>query len=348
MIKVGIVGYGFSGAFFHAPILKDLEVFEISAVVSTRPETVKQDLPNAVVYPDLDQMLANSSVDLCIVATANDSHFEIAHKCLVAGCHVVVEKPFVLEVEHGITLEKLANKKNRMLAVYHCRRWDGDFLTIKRLVDTGAIGKPHSFFSHYERWRPEVKDRWRERAVPGAGILWDLGAHLIDQALMLLGPAKAVTGHIANRRPGAQATDHFHLMLEHESAISYLHGDNRTLTPGPRFQLHGEHGSFIKFRGDGIETFLLQKKGPKTVGWGVDAKETWGELTTLPEAKTETGPKSEIIETERGCHEAFYEAMARAILQNGPVPVTARQATDVVSIIQATERSSEEGRRILL
>lgn len=342
-LRCAIVGYGISGACFHAPILRDLDAFDIVAVVSSRPDDVHGDLGAVPVYPDLATLLAASDAEVCVIASLNEAHASLARACLEAGRHVVVEKPFVLDPADGRRLADLARSKGLTLAVYHSRRWDGDFLTLKRLVADGSIGRPHTLISHYDRWRPVVQDRWRERPGPGAGILWDLGSHLIDQALELLGPARSVFAEVAANRPGASVTDHFHLVLDHGGATSILHGDCLTAEMGPRFLLHGDRGSFIKYGMDGQETFLRAKRGPRSPGWGIEAEETRGRLYVATTGGIGDG---RAIATERGSYEGFYMDFARAIREGKPSPVTADAATDVVDVILAAERSAAEGRRV--
>jgi len=345
-IKVAIIGYGAAGACFHVPILKDLNAFTIVAVVSSRPDEVRCDLPETAVFPDVATMLAASDAELCVVATLNELHAPVARACLDAGRHVVVEKPFVIDPADGRALEALATDKRRVLAVYHSRGWDGDFLTLKRLVADGRIGRPHTLISHYDRWRPKIQDRWRERPGPGSGILWDLGSHLIHQAIELLGPAKTVFSQVATTRPGATVTDHFHLVVEHaDGATSILHGDCQTLSPGPRFILHGDRASYVKYEMDGQEALLRRKLGPATAGWGIDCQENWGTLTE-PDATGEV--RTVTVPSDQGCYQTFYETMARAMRNGTPPPVSAATALDVVEVILAAERSAEVGRRIAI
>jgi len=344
-LKCAIVGYGISGACFHMPILRELDAFEIVAVVSSRPDDVRRDLPDAAVYPETEAMLAASDAEVCVIATLNDSHAPLARACLEAGRHVVVEKPFVLDSVDGRALAALAEERGLVLSVYQSRRWDGDFLTMQRLIAEGAIGRPHTLISHYDRWRPVVQDRWRERPGPGAGILWDLGAHLIDQALVLLGPAHSVYASLSASRPGATVTDHFHLVLEHGGATSILHGDCLTAEPGPRLVLHGDRGSFVKYGMDKQEVMLRDKRGPKTPGWGIEGEAFWGRVATAGPDGTVT---SRLVPTERGAYEAFYVGVARAIRDGVPPPVTAESATDVIDVILAAERSAAERRQIAI
>lgn len=342
-IRCALVGYGVAGSMFHAPILGALDGFALTDVVSSRPAAVRADLPGVAVHADLDGLLAISDVELCVIATLNASHAPLARACLEAGRHVVVEKPFVTDPAEGRALAALAAERGLVLAVYHSRRWDGDFLTLRRLIADGKVGVPHTLIAHYDRWRPTVQDRWRERPGPGAGILWDLGAHLVDQALQLLGPARRVCAELSASRPGASVTDHFHLVVEHAGATAYLHGDCRTVLPGPHFILHGSAGSFVKYGMDSQEALLRQRLGPGTPGWGIEPEASYGDLTVIG---VDGQPATTKVATERGGYEAFYLGLARALRAGAPSPVSAAEALAVIDLLLAAEESAASGQRI--
>jgi scyllo-inositol 2-dehydrogenase (NADP+) len=278
-IKTALIGYGMSGACFHAPLLRQLPDYRIGAVVTTRPEAVRRDFPDVAIYPTLDALLAGDDAELCVVCTPNAAHAPQARDCLAAGRHVVVEKPFVLDVDDGIGLIRLARERDRVLTVYQSRRWDGDFLTLSGLAAAGELGEVHTLISHYDRYRPQPRDRWRERDEPGAGIVWDIASHLIDQALQLFGLPQRVQARLACLRPGAAAVDHFHLLLDYGAQSAILHGDCLTVAGGPRFQLHGSRGSFVKYGMDPQETLLRAGRGPETPGWGRDDPACFGLLS---------------------------------------------------------------------
>lgn len=340
-IRTAIVGWGMSGACFHAPILADLPEFEIAAVVSARPEAVAADLPGVAVYPTVEALLAASDVELVVVASRNHEHFPQARAALAAGRHVVVEKPFVLSSREGLELDRLARAAGRMLAVYQVRRFDADVLTLARVTGEGAIGRPHTLVARYDRWRPQVRDRWRERPGPGAGILWDLGPHLVDRALGLLGVPRTVSARLATMRPGAGAVDHFHLVLGFEHATAVLHADCLTLGPGPSLELHGDRGSFVKYGLDGQEILLRQRRGPSDPAWGREDDALRARLTRLAE---DGSIVEETVPTEPGAYQRFYLGVADAIRRGGASPVDAIAATRVVRVLEAAEISDREGR----
>ncbi len=340
-IKTAIVGFGISGQSFQAPILQAISQIDLRAVVSSNGERVRSQLPEVAVYADISQLLHDPEIELVIIATPNDLHHQQAAEALRAGKHVVVEKPITVSSSDGDALIELAQQYDRKLSVYHSRRYDGDFLTIKQLLAEQRLGDIHTFYSSYNRYRPAVKDRWREVNVPGAGILYDLGSHLIDQTLCLFGNPIAVQATLRNQRPGSQATDHFHLVLSYPDTDVILHGNCLSTIAGPRFQVFGTEGSFIKHGMDPQEDYLRNFQGPETTGWGKDIPEHYGILTAID-------GESVVVPTMNGGYEQFYHQMSHAIRHNQPVPVAPEQAIDVIKIIESSYLSSQENRTVFL
>lgn len=340
-IKVGLVGFGISGQCFQAPIISDCSEYELVAVVSSNEDKVKKQLPNANVYPNLEVMLEQADIELVVISTPNHLHVPQAMASLKAGKHVVVEKPFSVSCQEGKALLDVQATSGMLLTVYQSRRFDGDFLTIKKLVSEGKLDGIHTFYSSYNRYRPEVKVRWREQDVPGAGILYDLGAHLIDQSVALFGVPEAVTGVLRNQRVGAKAVDHFHLVLHYPDCDTILHGNCMSTTEGPRFQIFANNGSFIKYGMDGQENLLREKKGPNSSGWGTESEALYGQYTDVSGVQAS-------IPTELGCYQNFYHQLAQAIHHGNPVPVPAEEALSVIAVVEAAYTSSKEGRRVQL
>lgn len=339
-IKTAIIGWGLSGTCFHAPIIDALPEFELVAVVSSRPEAVHADRPGIAVFPTIEALLATSEAELVVIASPSDQHFLQAKSALDAGRHVVVEKPFVLSSRHGFELDRLARAVGRVLAVYHNRRWDTEALTLQKVIRDGRIGRPHTLFAHFDRWRPQVRDRWRERAGPGGGVLWDLGPHLVDRALCVFGRPKTVFAELAARRQGAVAIDHFHLVLGYDGASAILDADCLTCGAAPSLVVHGDMGSFVKYGLDGQEALLRAGRGPGDPAWGQDDPALAPRLTT---AGPDGVPREETIVSERGAYQDFYLALARAIRHGAASPVDAIAATDVVAILEAAETSHRDG-----
>lgn len=343
-IRTAIVGYGVSGACFHMPLIAALDAYEIVAVVSSRPDEVRADLPDVAVYPDLAQLLAAGGVDLCVIATPNDRHAAEARACLEAGVHVLVEKPFVLDVADGVALAALAAERGLVLGVYHIRRWDRAFRTLRQVMADGLLGRPHTLIARYDRWRPTVQARWREVDAPGSGILWDLGAHLIDQALALFGELpRSVTARLGALRPGATAVDHFHLMLDYGDRAAFLSGDNRVLMPEPAIVVHGDRGSFRRQTLDECEPLLRAKRGPRDPAWGREPEAARAEVVTLAADGSAVAMRPAAV---AGGYELHYTQLAEAIRHGGAAPVTAEAATWVVAVIAAALASAAEGRAV--
>lgn len=341
-IRTAIIGYGVSASCFHLPVIRSVDAFDVCVVVSSDPDKVRRDLPHAAVYPTVETMLATARPELAIVTTPNALHAPLAAACLDGGCHVVVDKPFIVGVAEGTALIGRARERNRLLTVYQSRRWDGDFLTLKALIRSGRLGRVHSFQSNYDRYRPDVKDRWRERDEPGAGILYDLGAHLIDQALVLFGLPECVDGHLRRQRANARVDDHFHLILSYPETEVILHADCLTHTMGPRFQVMGDRGSFIKWGMDPQEAMLRERCGPGTPGWGEEPAELFGLCSWQDGADAYKAR----IPTEGGCVERFYRKLADAIHGEASVPVAPETALDVIRVIEAARLSHNERRSV--
>lgn len=334
-IKTAIVGFGVSGQCFHAPLIEYCEEFDFAAVVSSDSKKVKNQFANVIVYSDLETLLKDDSIELVVIATPNHLHVPQAKQALLAGKHVVIEKPFSISVQEGKELIAIAEQSKKCISVYHNRRYDGDFKTIEKLILDGKLTDIHTFYSNFNRFRPEVKVRWREQDILGAGILFDLGAHLIDQALCLFGSPQSVTAIIRNQRTNAQAVDHFHLILHYPDREAILHANCLSTTPGPRFQIFSSNASFTKYGMDTQEDLLRNKQNPNMPEWGQDDPKAFGIYTDQDGINT-------IIETEKGSYQSFYQQMAKAIRKGEKVPVTLKQALDVIIIIEAAYLSAKQ------
>ena len=241
-IGVGLIGYGLGGSVFHAPLIQAEPGLRLQAVVTSRAEQVGRELPGVRVVGSADELLEDPAVELVAVATPNAVHHRLAAAALRAGRHVVVDKPFTLTTAEADELIELAAAADRRLSVFHNRRWDGDFLTVRRGVEDGVLGEVTTFVSRYDRFRPVPKGSWKEAAGPGSGLLWDLGPHLIDQALVLFGPPRTVWADLGVQRPGVEAVDYLHLALGYGRLRVVLHAGMLVRDPGPRFEVHGNRG----------------------------------------------------------------------------------------------------------
>ncbi|MDX5425816.1 MAG: Gfo/Idh/MocA family oxidoreductase, partial [Exiguobacterium sp.] len=246
MIHTILVGFGFSATTFHLPFLQELDDFQIAGVVSSRPEDVQAVLGDVSVYATLDEALATDA-SLFIITTPSHLHKDMVEQCLIAGKDVLVEKPAFVTTEEGEALLRLEQASDGIVNVFHNRRMDGDFLTVKRLLEERRLGDWKVLESRFDRFRPIVRDRWRENAGPGAGILFDLGSHLIDQALVLFGAPDKVSGDVMIQRKGGQSDDGFHVILHYGEKRVYLRSNPFIAIEAPRFEVHGTEGSFLKF-----------------------------------------------------------------------------------------------------
>jgi scyllo-inositol 2-dehydrogenase (NADP+) len=259
---------------------------------------------------------------------------------LRAGRHVVVDKPFVTSSSEADELIRLAGREGRLLSVFHNRRWDGDYLTVRHCVRAGLLGRVSTYVARYDRFAPHLAGGWRERDGPGSGVLWDLGAHLVDQALQLFGLPGTVMADVGSQRPGALADDFFHVVLGYGELRAILHAGSLVRAPGPRFEVHGDKGSFLKYGVDRQAAALEAGERPGDPGWGSDAEERYGSLTTEVAGLEVTGR----LATLPGSYQSFYRAMAGAVRGEGPVPVAAEDARDTVQVLEGALQSSREGR----
>ncbi|VTM45127.1 putative oxidoreductase [Klebsiella quasipneumoniae] len=268
-IRVGLVGYGYASKTFHAPLISGTPGLALTTVSSSDAAKVHADWPGAKVVSAAGELLNDPEIDLVVIATPNDTHFPLAKAALEAGKHVVVDKPFTVTLSQARELESLAKHCGRVLSVFHNRRWDSDFLTVRTLIDEGLLGEVCYFESHFDRFRPQVRQRWREQAGPGTGIWYDLGPHLLDQAVVLFGLPVSITVDLAQLRPGAQSTDYFHAVLAYPQRRVVLHGTLLAAAESARFIVHGSRASFIKYGLDPQEERLKNGERLPQVDWGV-------------------------------------------------------------------------------
>ena len=346
-LRVGLVGYGFAGQTFHAPVLGAVPGMQLAAVASSQPDKVRADWPGVAVEPDVHALLAaHPSVDLIVVATPNEAHFPVARAALAAGRHVVVDKPFTLNAGEARELVDLARAKQKLISVYQNRRFDSDFLTLRQMLDDGLVGRPVYFESHFDRYRPDVRVRWREQKVPGAGLWVDLGSHLMDQAVQLFGRPDSVQLDTAALREGAVVEDYFHAVLKwdqgpHAPLRAVLHATTLAADPSPRYILHGTRGSYVKYGVDPQEDALRTGARPGGEGWGADPDD--GLLTLIGD----TGqPQPSTVPTQPGDYTRYYAAVRDAIAGTGPNPVMPEEALMLMELLDLGRRSAEEGRAL--
>ena len=341
-IRIGLIGFGLGGSVFHAPLISATPGLELVAVVTRdreRASTVHSRFPQARVVSDVQELWKADDLDLIVISTVNSAHVPLGLAALEAGLPVVMDKPLAPSAVDAQRLIDVARTRGLMLTVFHNRRWDSDFLTLRATLDDGAIGTPTRFESRYERWRPSLKaDAWRER--PGrdeaGGLLFDLGSHLIDQATQLFGRPTHVYAELDARRAGAAVDDDAFVALVHPGEVrSHLWMSAVARLHGPRFRVLGTAGAFESFGLDGQEDALAAGGDPRDPAWGTEPAERWGTLAT------DEGERP--IESRRGDYPAFYAAVERAVRTGGPPPVDPVDSADGLRVIEAAARSADDG-----
>ena len=335
-----LLGYGYAGKTFHAPLIAACQDLRLYGIVSSKPEQLHADWPDAQCWSTLEQALQDAAVDLIVIATPNDLHFEQAQAALLAGKHVVVDKPFTVTLSEARQLDALAKQQGVLLSVFHNRRWDADFLTLRQLLDSGRLGRISQFASHFDRYRPEVRQRWREQGGAGSGLWYDLGPHLLDQALLLFGLPCGITAYLATQRQGAKATDYFHVQLRYPATHVVLHGSCLVSGGNPRFAVHGDLASYVKYGLDTQESDLKQGKVVGGEGWGHDPLP--GQLI-VAEGDVSHGSQ---WANQAGDYRCYYQRVAAAIRGQGSNPVTAAEAATVMEWLERAVRSAALGREV--
>ena len=337
-VRWALAGYGAGGRVFHAPLLSAALDIDLVAVVTSnvdRQAEVAQRLPGAEAVPDLASLPA-LGVSAVTISTPPATHTDLAHQALDLGLDVVVDKPFALNATAARALVDHARDAGRMLTVYQNRRWDTDFLTVRRLIDDGRLGRVHRFVSRIDRFRP-VKPGWASGVESGGGTLFDLGPHLIDQALQLFGPVARVQAQLQTVRTGSGAEDEIELHLEHVGGVfSTLAAGLASAAEGPRFQVNGDCGGYLVNGFDVQESQLKAGGDPATLGaaWGVEPPSAYGTLSTVDGTVT--------VPSERGRWDSFYPAAAAAVRDRGPVPVDPEDAVATALVIDAARRSAAD------
>jgi predicted dehydrogenase len=348
-VRVGIVGYGLAGAVFHAPLVAATPGLALAAVVTRDPERqarARREHPDVAVLDGPEALWApGSGIDLVVVASPNATHAPLATAAIAAGRHVVVDKPFAVTAAEGERLVAAARAAGVIVVPYHNRRWDGDFRTVRRLVADGALGPVARFESRFDRWRPVPRAGWKEAGEPGAGtgLLYDLGSHLVDQALVLLGPVTHVYAERDRRRPGdPRVDDDVFLALTHASgARSHLWASALAAQPGPRFRVMGARAAYVKWGLDPQEAALGAGARPGDAGWGEEPPARWGTLG-IAGADGDDAPRP--LPTERGAYEQFYAGVLAAVRAGAPPPVDPADAVAGLRVLEAATRSAADGR----
>jgi scyllo-inositol 2-dehydrogenase (NADP+) len=343
-IRTGIIGFGTSGRVFHAPFISSMPEYSLDMIVTANPGRIEEATrlhPGAQVAAEASELFAAAAaLDLVVIGSPSGTHVQLAHAALDAGLNVVVDKPFSVTANEGEELVDKAESLGLALTVFQNRRWDGDFLTLQSLIHAGALGQPRRFESRFEWWKPEAAKSWKAESTvaEGGGILYDLGAHLIDQALVLFGPVDDVYAEVSTHREGGAADDDTFVSLHHASGVrSHLWMNGLAAQVGPRFHVLGSASAYTKWGLDGQEPALKHGGSPTDPGFGSEDESTWGVLGI--------DGALEPVPTVSGRYGAFYAGLADAILRGAPLPVDPRDSVRVIGIIEEIHREVSSGTR---
>jgi len=338
-IRTALVSFGISSRTFHAPFLTTLPGFRLEAVVERHGDEAAARYPGIRTHRNLDALLADDAIELVVVTAPNDTHHPYAKACLQAGKHVVVEKPFTIRSAEALELCELSDRTGRVCSVYHNRRYVADFLTLRDILDKGLLGDLHTFTAHYDRYRPDPRTYgfWREFPEPGAGVLYDLGSHLVDQSLVLFGPPRAILADIRRQKTYSQVDDYFDLQLDYGFLKVTLHSSMLVREMGPRYQLHGTRGSFLKYGEDPQEDRL--KAGELPVG------DDWCHEDAASHGLLHTEMQGEVVRRTwpslKGDFGMYYRNLYRSIREGAPLHERPQHGHNVVRMIELAFESSE-------
>jgi predicted dehydrogenase len=334
-----------SGEIFHAPLLGAHAGFKLSKIVQRKMATAHRRYPSVEVVNSIDNVLNDNNIELVVVNTPNETHYDYTVRVLEAGKHAVVEKPFSVTAKEADALIELAQKKNRILSVFQNRRWDGDFLTLKQIVSQKLLGKIVEFELHYDRYRNYIEaNTWKEESAPGTGILYNLGSHMLDQVLVLFGFPQEVDARLGVQRPGGRVDDFYDIRLQYNGFHVIVKSSYLVRESMPRYILHGTEGSFVKFGIDPQEQALKDGRIPGSIGWGQEPASLWGQINTTVGALHVTGT----IETLQGNYLAYYSNVFEAIRNQAALAVKPEESRDVIRLIEACAESNQRRAAIRL
>lgn len=340
-VNTALIGFGSGARVYNAPIIASVEGFRVHSIMTSNPKNqkaAKEDFPDARIITDYSDALRDKEIELFVICLPNHLHFDFAEKALMAGKNVILEKPFTVSTEQADKLIELSKEKELLLSVHHNRRWDSDILTIQKLLNEEKLGKVVEYEAHFDRFRNFIKEGWKEeKEIPGSGILYDLGSHLIDQALLLFGKPKEVFAVLQKQRENSQVTDNFELLLLYPELKVTLKAGMLVKEPGPRYKLFGRKGNFTKFGMDVQEEALKNGEKPgNNPTWGKEPEEIWGKLNTIDGIST--------YESVPGDYRKLYQNIYQALTEQEELHVKPEEARDVIRIIELAKKSHTEKR----
>lgn len=336
-IKTALVGFGKAGQWIHAPFLNALDDFDWKYVLERTQDKAALLYPEVSVVRDLDVILKDSSIELVVVATPNHTHYDIVDACLKAGKHVVVDKPFVVKFEEAVKLQKFAKANKLNLFVFQNRRWDGDFITVRNLLEQNVLGKVTQVESRFDRFRPEVKPAyWKESVYPGSGLWYDIGAHLLDQALVLKGVPLKMEVDLQIQRKNATVVDYFDVMLVYNDMNYRIHADMLQEKPTARWSIQGSEGSYIKYGFDIQESLLQQGAIPQEEEWAKEQTKNWGRLNK--------GGVDTLFPTRIGNYSDFYKSVYETLRNNETFPVSMLESLKLIELLENINEFVNKGK----
>lgn len=342
-LQLALIGYGLAGRVFHAPLIQHTPGLALHSIVSSQRDTLLRSFSDVHVRATAQEVFDDPAVDAVVIATPNEQHAPLAMAALAAGKHVLVDKPFALDVDEADAVLAAAQRAGRIATVFQNRRFDADFLTLQALLAAGTLGEVAECHAHFDRYRPLVRDRWREQAGPGSGLWYDLGPHLLDQMLVLFGWPQAIDADLAVQRDGGSGIDYFHAVLHYPRHRAIVHAGSLVAAPTPHFAVHGHEGSWIKHGLDVQEAQLRRGVAPGAPGWGIDPRH--GELLRCD---AEDNVQRTTVDNLPGDYRRLYAQFAAALQGEGEPTVSALQARQLMQLLQAGLQSAREGRRVVL
>ena len=343
MINVALASFGMSGLVFHGPLLSVHSDFRLHSVLERNRSDAQERYPEVKLVRTYEDLLADDAVEVIVVNTPNPYHYDMAEAALKVGKHVVVEKPFTNTVQEGEQLIALAEEKGRVLTVFQNRRWDSDFLTVKKVLAADVLGTVVEYEAHYDRFRNFIQpDTWKEEDGPGSGILYNLGSHMIDQALVLFGMPKTLFAKLSIQRSGGKAPDAYHLILGYEGMQVVLKSSYLVRDQGPRYKVLGSEGTFTKYGLDPQEDLLKLGVSPDNSRIGQEPEEEWGTLDTEFNGLAFRGT----VASEIGDYTRFYDNLYQALQGKEALAVPAEEALNVIRLIELAYRSNDTGQEL--
>jgi scyllo-inositol 2-dehydrogenase (NADP+) len=349
-INVAVIGFGLAGRVFHAPFVSAVPGLKLEAIVQRRGDEAAKAYPATRILRSVEEAFSDPTIQLIVVATPNETHFDLSRQALLSGKHVVIDKPFAATSIEAKDLGELAATRNLILAPFHNRRWDGDFLTVRKIMDGGKLGRVVTFESHFDRFRPLPREAtWKESGNEANGLLMDLGPHLVDQSLALFGPPEAITASVRRDRDQTDIEDAFDITLHYPRLLAHCRSTMLACDAAPRFLLHGTRGSFKKFGLDPQEPALVAGAKVPRMGegdWLAEKESEWGVLTVAPVPADPGTLVRTSIQTEFGDYRHYYANVRDAINGTTPLAVTPQDGYRVIRLLELARQSSKEARTL--